>query len=75
MDTSGHNSNLNDGTSGGTMITFKDLEQNLIEQITISVLNHQHNDVASVDSGFQVGPSRARKFLKKMRIVLNNFSS
>ena len=61
MDNSGHNGNLNDGTSGGTMITLKDLEQHLIEQITISVLNHQHSDVASVDSGFQVDPSRARK--------------
>ena len=35
------------------LITLKDLEQNLIEQITLSVLRNDVEDIQSTDSGFQ----------------------
>ena len=56
MDNSHHDGQINNnmGSSGQMVVTFKDLEQNLIEQITISVLNHGNSDAVSVDSGFQV---------------------
>ena len=35
------------------MITFKELEQQLIERVTISVLRNDTDDRTSLDSGFQ----------------------
>ena len=35
------------------MISFKQLEQQLIEQVTLSVLRNDNDDNQSMDSGFQ----------------------
>ena len=40
-------------TNPSHMITFKELEQQLIERVTISVLRNDTDDRTSLDSGFQ----------------------
>ena len=44
------------------MITMKDLEQNLIEQITLSVLRNDVDDIRSMDSGFSDHSSRISNY-------------
>ena len=52
------NSEMNTCMNPEHMITMKDLEQNLIEQITLSVLRNDVDDIRSMDSGFSDHSSR-----------------